>query len=198
MHLEVSLSESDINSVKVGQQATVTVNAASGEEVAGKVIAIDVLSAASSSTGTSSAVSYPVTIALTQTTKGLRAGMSATAEIVTSQASGVIVPTQALQGSSVTVVKNGKRTTQRVETGVAGDSTTQVISGLSAGDQVVVTSASAAAGASATGGTTSGTGRAGGVGGAAAGGLGGAAAGGFGGAAGFAPGGGTGRFGGGR
>ena len=44
MHLEVSLSESDIGEVKVGQQATVTVNAASGEEVAGKVIDIDVLS----------------------------------------------------------------------------------------------------------------------------------------------------------
>ena len=133
MHLEVSLSESDVNSVKVGQQATVTVNAASGEEVAGKVIDIGVLSSSSSSSGTASAVSYPVTIALTQTTRGLRAGMSATAEIVTSQASGVVVPTQALQGSSVTVVKNGKRSTQRVQTGVAGDTSTQVISGLDAG-----------------------------------------------------------------
>jgi hypothetical protein len=174
MHIEVSLSESDINSVKVGQQATVTVNAASGEEVAGKVIDIGVLSSSSSTSGTASAVSYPVTIALTQTTKGLRAGMSATAEIVTSQASGVVVPSQALQGSSVTVVKNGKRTTQRVQTGVAGDSATQVISGLDAGDQVVVTSASATAGANATGstsatsGTASRTGRTG-----AAGGLGG-------------------------
>jgi multidrug resistance efflux pump len=54
MHLEVSLSESDINDVKVGQQATVTVNAASGEEVAGKVVSIDVLSSSSSSSGTSS------------------------------------------------------------------------------------------------------------------------------------------------
>ena len=151
MHLEVSLSESDINSVKVGQQATVTINAASGEQVAGKVIDIGVLSSSSSSTGTSSAVSYPVTIALTQTTKGLRAGMSATAEIVTGQASGVVVPTQALQGSSVTVVKDGKRTTQRVTVGVAGDSTTQIVSGLSAGQQVVVTSSSAAAGANASG-----------------------------------------------
>jgi hypothetical protein len=159
MHLEVSLSESDINDVKVGQQATVTVNAASGEEVAGKVVSIDVLSSSSSSTGASSAVSYPVTIALTQTTKGLRAGMSATAEIVTSQAEGVVVPTQALQGSSVTVVKNGERTTQRVQTGVAGDASTQVVSGLSAGDQVVVTSTSAAAGAAASrsGGTSSAT-----------------------------------------
>jgi hypothetical protein len=151
MHLEVSLSESDINSVKVGQQATVTINAASGEQVAGKVIDIGVLSSSSSSTGTSSAVSYPVTLALTQTTKGLRAGMSATAEIVTGQASGVVVPTQALQGSTVTLVKDGKRTTQRVTTGVAGDSTTQIVSGLSAGQQVIVTSSSATAGANASG-----------------------------------------------
>jgi hypothetical protein len=157
MHLEVSLSESDINSVKVGQQATVTVNAASGEEVAGKVVEIGVLSSSSSSSGTSSAVSYPVTIALTQTTRGLRAGMSATADIVTAQASGVVVPSGALQGSSVTVVKNGRKTTQRVETGVAGDSSTQVISGLNAGDQVVVTSASATAGANATGSSSSST-----------------------------------------
>lgn len=149
MHLEVSLSESDINDVKVGQQATVTVNAASGEEVAGKVVSIDVLSSSSSSTGSSSAVSYPVTIALTQTTKGLKAGMSATAEIVTAQAEGVVVPTQALRGGSVTVVEDGRRTTRRVQTGVAGDSSTQVVSGLRAGDRVVVTSASAAAGAAA-------------------------------------------------
>jgi multidrug efflux pump subunit AcrA (membrane-fusion protein) len=154
MHLEVSLSESDINSVKVGQQATVTVNAASGEQVAGKVTDIGVLSSSASSTGTSSAVSYPVTIALNQTTKGLRAGMSATAEIVTGQASGVVVPTQALQGSNVTVVKGGKRTTQRVTAGVAGDSTTQIVSGLIAGQQVIVTSASAAAGATGSSGTS--------------------------------------------
>jgi multidrug efflux pump subunit AcrA (membrane-fusion protein) len=167
MHLEVSLSESDIGDVAVGQQATVTVNAASGEEVAGKVVAIGVLSSSTSSTGSSSAVSYPVTIALTQTTKGLRAGMSATAEIVTAQAEGVVVPTQALQGGSVTVVKDGRRTTQRVQAGVAGDRSTQVVSGLSAGDQVVVTSTSAAAGAAAargggaTGSTQNGTGAAG-------------------------------------
>jgi multidrug efflux pump subunit AcrA (membrane-fusion protein) len=158
MHLEVSLSESDINSVKVGQQATVTINAASGEQVAGKVMDIGVLSSSSSSTGTSSAVSYPVTIALTQTTKGLRAGMSATAEIVTGQAAGVVVPTQALQGSLVTVVKDGKRTTQGVTVGVAGDSTTQIVSGLSVGQQVIVTSTSAAAGASASGSGASGAG----------------------------------------
>jgi multidrug efflux pump subunit AcrA (membrane-fusion protein) len=194
MHLEVALSESDIADVEVGRQATVTVNAASGEEVAGKVVSIDVLAGASSSAGASSAVSYPVTIALTQTTKGLKAGMSATAEIVTGQAEGVVVPNQALQGGMVTVVKDGARSRRRVQTGVAGDASTQVVSGLSAGDRVVVTSPSAAAGAAASrsGGTSNatqnGVGRFGGGGG--AGGLGGGFAGGGGPPGGGFPGGG--------
>ena len=94
--MQVSLSESDIGSVKVGQPATVTVNAASGEEFAARVSQIGVLSSSSGS-GTSSAVSYPVTLTLDQTSSHLKAGMSATADIVTSQVTGIAVPTQALQ-----------------------------------------------------------------------------------------------------
>jgi hypothetical protein len=72
--------------------------------------------------------------------------MSATADIVTSQASGIVVPNQALRGSTVTLVAGGERTTQRVQTGVVGDRTTQVVSGLQTGDRVVITSTSAAVG----------------------------------------------------
>ncbi len=101
--MEVSLSESDIGSVKVGQPATVTVNAASGEQFAARVADIGVLSSSSSSGSSSSAVSYPVTLSLDQTGKSLKAGMSATADIVTSQVTGMAVPSQALSGSTVTV-----------------------------------------------------------------------------------------------
>jgi multidrug efflux pump subunit AcrA (membrane-fusion protein) len=149
--MEVSLSESDIGSVKVGQPATVTVNAASGEEFAARVTDIGVLSSSSGS-GSSGAVSYPVTLSLDQTGKGLKAGMSATADIVTSQVTGIAVPSQALAGSTVTLeAADGTRTTQRVQTGVVGDSTTQVVSGLKVGDKVVVQSAAAALGAAAGG-----------------------------------------------
>ena len=150
--MQVSLSESDIGKVKVGQTATVTVNAASGEEVAARVTDIGVLSSSSGSGAGTSAVSYPVTLTLDQTTKGLKAGMSATADIVTSQVTGIAVPSQALHGSAVTVeAADGTQTTQRVQTGVVGDSTTQVVSGLKAGDKVVVRSAAAALGAAAGG-----------------------------------------------
>jgi hypothetical protein len=150
MQLDVSLSEADVGKVKKGQQATVTINAVPGEQVAGHVVSIGVL-ASSSSSSTSSAVSYPVTIRLDQSAKGIKAGMSASADIVTAQASGLTVPNQALQGSSVTVLRNGKSTTQTVQTGVAGDSSTIVLSGLQVGDEVVVRSTSAAAGAAALG-----------------------------------------------
>jgi len=150
--MEVSLSESDIGSVKVGQSATVTVNAASGEQFAARVADIGVLSSSSSSGSSSSAVSYPVTLSLDQTGTSLKAGMSATADIVTSQVTGLAVPSQALSGSTVTVeAADGSQTAQRVQTGVVGDATTQVISGLKAGDKVVVRSAAATLG-TATGG----------------------------------------------
>ena len=149
--MQVSLSESDIGSVKVGQPATVTVNAASGEEFAARVSQIGVLSSSSGS-DTSSAVSYPVTLTLDQTSSHLKAGMSATADIVTSQVTGLAVPSQALTGSTVTVqAADGTQTTQRVQTGVVGDSTTQIVSGLKAGDTLVVRSAAAALGAAAGG-----------------------------------------------
>jgi hypothetical protein len=139
--MDVSLSESDIGSVKVGQPATVTVNAASGEEFAARVTHIGVLSSSSGGGSSSSAVSYPVTLTLDQTSEHLKAGMSATADIVTSQVSGIAVPSQALSGSTVTVEdKNGKRSTRQVQTGVVGDSTTQIVSGLSVGDTVVIRS----------------------------------------------------------
>jgi multidrug efflux pump subunit AcrA (membrane-fusion protein) len=149
--MEVSLSESDIGSVKVGQPATVTVNAASGEQFAARVTDIGVLSSSSSS-GSSSAVSYPVTLSLDQTAKGLKAGMSATADVVTSQVTGIAVPSQALSGSTVTVdAADGTETPQAVQTGLVGDSTTQVVSGLKVGDKVVVRSTAAALGAAAGG-----------------------------------------------
>jgi hypothetical protein len=143
-------------------------------------------------------VSYPVDITLTQTASGLKPGMSATAVIVTGQASGLVVPTQALRGSTVNVMRNAKATSQQVQTGVTGDTSTQIVSGLSDGDQVVITSTTAAA-ANAAGGAAGAGARAGGLGGGGLGGGGfGAGGGGFGGGGGFRGGGGGGGAGGAR
>jgi hypothetical protein len=124
--------------------------------------------------------------------------MSATADIVTGRASGLVVPNQAVQGGTVTVERNGARTQQRVQTGVVGDTSTQVLSGLKQGDTVVVTSPSAIAGQNAAGSTQAagpaaggrfGGGGLGGAGGGFGGAGGGFGGGGFGGGGGARPGG---------
>ncbi|HEX4671597.1 MAG TPA: biotin/lipoyl-binding protein [Solirubrobacteraceae bacterium] len=150
--MDVSLSESDIASVRKGQSAAVTVNAVSNEQFAAHVSAIGVMP---SSSGSSSAVSYPVTLALDQRSARLKPGMSATADIVTAQARGVTIPTQALTGSTVTVQgSNGKQQERTVQVGLTGNSSVQIVSGLHAGDQVVVR-ATTVSPSSSSGGTSS-------------------------------------------
>jgi RND family efflux transporter MFP subunit len=135
MKMQVSLSESDVSDVKVGQPATVSVNAVPDEKLAGRVTHISLLS----STDSSGVVSYPVTLVVKQTAAGIRPGMTATAEVVIAQAQGVVtVPSRAVTGNSVTVKEGGKDVTRQVTTGLVGDSTTEIVSGLRPGDRVVL------------------------------------------------------------
>jgi membrane fusion protein, macrolide-specific efflux system len=133
MQLVVPLSESEIGNVKDGQTATVTVEALNGAKLAAHVRAVAILS-----TSSSGAVSYDVTFQLDQMEPGLKPGMSATAEVVVKQAEGVNVPTSAISAASVTVERSGKQMRQRVTTGLAGNTSTIVLSGLKAGETVVL------------------------------------------------------------
>jgi multidrug efflux pump subunit AcrA (membrane-fusion protein) len=137
MQLVVALSESEISHVKVGQIATVTVEALEGRKLAAHVSEVAILS-----TSSSGVVSYDVTFQLDQMESGLKPGMSATAEVVVKQAEGVNVPTSAISADSVTVVRGGKDVRQRVVTGLAGNSSTIILSGLKAGETVVLPEAS--------------------------------------------------------
>ncbi len=136
MHLVVALSESEIGAVKVGQIATVTVEALAGRKLVAHVSEVSTLS-----TSSSGVVSYDVTFALDQMEAGLKPGMSATAEVVVKQAAGVSVPTSAISGGSVTVIRGGKDVRQRVVTGLAGNSSTILASGVKAGETVVLPAA---------------------------------------------------------
>jgi macrolide-specific efflux system membrane fusion protein len=129
----VPLSESEIGNVNVGQIATVTVEALEGRKFAARVASLAVLS-----TSTSGAVSYDVTFQLEQTGSGLKPGMSATAEVVVKQAEGINVPTSAITAGSVTVERAGKQVPQAVTTGLAGNSNTIILSGLKAGETVLL------------------------------------------------------------
>ncbi|MGE0066379.1 MAG: efflux RND transporter periplasmic adaptor subunit, partial [Solirubrobacterales bacterium] len=139
LKMEISFSESDIGKVKVGQPATISISSMEGTELAGRVTKVDVLPSEGSSGGV---VEYPATILLTQRAEGLRAGMSASAEVVVEQVSDAItVPNEAVTSGpskTVTVAEDGKEVQKTVETGLVGDETTEVLSGLKAGETVVL------------------------------------------------------------
>jgi len=129
----VPLSESEIGNVHVGQIATVTVEALEGRKFAAQVASLAVLS-----TSSSGAVSYDVTFQLEQTASGMKPGMSATAEVVVKQAEGLNIPTSAITARSVTVERGGKQVSQAVTAGLAGNSSTIILSGLKAGETVLL------------------------------------------------------------
>jgi macrolide-specific efflux system membrane fusion protein len=80
--------------------------------------------------------------------------MSATANIVTGQAQGVTLPTDALtaggSGDTVQLYSGGKTTTQSVTVGLRGTSRAVITNGLKAGKQVQVTVSLPALGTSST------------------------------------------------
>jgi len=129
----VPLSESEVVHVHVGQLATVTVEALEGRKFAAHVVRVAVLA-----TSNSGVVSYNVTFQLEQTESTIKPGMSASAEVVVNQAEGVNVPTSAISGGSVTVVRAGEQVRRRVVTGLAGNSSTIILSGLKAGEEVAL------------------------------------------------------------
>jgi multidrug efflux pump subunit AcrA (membrane-fusion protein) len=133
LQVVVALSESEIGSVHEGRIATVTVEALNGRKFAAHVVSVGQVP-----TSSSGAVSYDVTFQLDQGAEGLKLGMSATAEVVVKQEEGINVPTSAIKRGTVTVARGGKQVTQPVTTGLAGDSSTIILSGLNVGEEVVL------------------------------------------------------------
>jgi membrane fusion protein, macrolide-specific efflux system len=149
MTMTVAFSESDITKVKVGQPATVTLDALSGVELGAHVTAISTVG-----TTSSSVVSYDATLTLDQRDSRVRPGMSASASVIVQQAQGVTVPNAAVTGSgslaTLNVERGGKRVSEQVVVGLKGDTRTLIVSGLNAGDQVVMTTTLPSLGSSST------------------------------------------------
>jgi multidrug efflux pump subunit AcrA (membrane-fusion protein) len=138
MTMTVAFSESDISKLKVGQPANVTLEALSGVELAAHISAISTLG-----TSSSGVVSYNATLSLDQRDSRVKAGMSASAAVITGQASGVNLPNSAITTAGsvgrVDLLQNGKATPTTVVVGLVGDTRTQIVSGLKSGAQVQVT-----------------------------------------------------------
>jgi multidrug efflux pump subunit AcrA (membrane-fusion protein) len=133
-----TVSGTDVGEIRVGQPATVTLDG-SATSISGEVVSIGMLNT-SSSTGSAS---YPVTIGLPAGTPTLFAGSDAQVSITLAEVSDTIaVPTSAVQGigaiTFVSVLRAGKPVRVRVVVGATGPMLTQVSSGLSVGEHVVL------------------------------------------------------------
>ena len=158
MTMTANIAEADIASVSVGQAASVTFPALSGVTAAAKVSAVSPVATASNSV-----VTYATTISLDAIPAGLRLGQTAEVSIITasSMADALYVPTAAVTTangtSTVKVVASGKTSTKTVTLGIIGDTGTEIKSGLTAG-QIVVIGTVAANGTGTNGTGTNGTG----------------------------------------
>ncbi|MEU0530286.1 efflux RND transporter periplasmic adaptor subunit [Amycolatopsis tolypomycina] len=153
--VNTSVAEIDVSKVKAGQKATVTLNALPDKPIQATVSSVNL-----TPTTSGSVVSYGAQLALASPPDGLRPGQSASVVITVAEADDALsVPAAAVQtvGSTnlVTVQENGQNVTRQVQVGLRGESTVQITSGLTEGENVVLT-------ATASTGTTGGTGRTGG------------------------------------
>lgn len=132
-----SIAEADATAVRVGQPATVELQA-SGVSMKGTVASID-----PASTVTNNVVQYATKIALISPPAGVRDGQTASITITTaSKPDTLSVATSAIAADGVQhyVLKmvNGTPTRTEVSIGMAGTTGTEITAGLNAGDEVVL------------------------------------------------------------
>ncbi len=140
MQVDISVDETDISKVDVNQRVQLTVEAAGTRPYQGTVIAVS-----PASTVTSGVTSYTVTIKVPDP-KGLKAGMTATANVIyQSKQNVLLVPNRAIKTVNrerqVQVLVDGKAETRTVQVGLADDQRSEITSGLNEGDTVLIEAA---------------------------------------------------------
>ncbi len=145
LQVQAALAEVDVAHVKVGQTAELTLDALAGQTYTATVTAIGTLGTVSGGV-----VNYPVTLTLAKADPAIKPGMTAVMNIAIAQADNVLlVPTRAVntEGNrvTVTVLRNGQSVATPVNTGLANGQSTEITSGLTEGDTIVVPQAPAQA-----------------------------------------------------
>jgi len=150
---EISLNEVDAAKVKVGQKTTLTFDAVQDLSLTGQVADIDTLGAVSQGV-----VTYNVKIVFDTQDDRIKPGMSVVAAIITDVKTDVLLiensaiktdqngsyveapdnETVAGQNSLTGVILRNLPVRKNIQTGLANDTSTEVISGLNEGDTIIV------------------------------------------------------------
>ncbi len=158
----MEVDETDVPNVKVGQRATVTIDAYPNKTFEGKVTEVGSSPMTANGLGSGGeAVNFEVKIQLTNPPAGVRPGFSASADIITgTRTKALAIPLQALvvrekpvaekdkkaakpdgakaqEEEGVYVHNDGKVAFVGVSTGLTGDTSIEITKGLTEGQQIV-------------------------------------------------------------
>jgi HlyD family secretion protein len=137
--VDVNVAEVDINSIKVGQAATLTFDAIPNQEYTGKVI--DVARVGETIAGV---VNFKVTLQILNPDAHVLPGMTAAVNITVTKLDGVLtVPNRSVRTENgnqvIYLLRNGQVISVSIVLGAASDSTSQIASGdVKEGDQVIL------------------------------------------------------------
>ena len=135
--VQVDVDELSIDRIGIDQQAQVSFTDDSGEprSYSGTVSRID-------DTGITSGGVTEYTVELTlEHMEGLRSGMNVDVSILTeSRTAALAIPSRAVSGGRVTVIRDGQEMEVAVTTGISGGGYTEILEGLTAEDSVVLPS----------------------------------------------------------
>lgn len=139
VRVQIALSRYDLEKVKLGQEATITTL---GKTYTGKVTTIDSMATTNASANGNTTAYVRAEITLDKPDTDIRLGLEANVTLHTGSATGVITaPLSAINtdvnGQFCYVVENGVAVRRQVKTGLASDSRTEVLEGLSEGDVLI-------------------------------------------------------------
>jgi RND family efflux transporter, MFP subunit len=137
--VDVEVAEVDINSIKVGQSATLTFDAIPNQEYTGKVV--EVARVGESIAGV---VNFKVTLQILNPDEHVLPGMTAAVNITVTKLEGVLtVPNRSVRTENgkqvIYLLREGKVVSVPIVLGAASDTTSEISSGdVKAGDQVIL------------------------------------------------------------
>lgn len=138
LEVQTTVGQADVVLVQPGQAASLTLDARPGETFSGKVDRVVPQRAS-----TSGAVTYNVFVTLNQPPPGLLPGMTADADIIVEERTGVLtLPRRSIRAKAnatipLPVLQAGETITRNVKIGLVGDLNVEILSGLQEGERVV-------------------------------------------------------------
>ena len=144
LHVEATIDEADIARVRVGQAASLRLDALPKHPIPGVVSKLDPTVRTDPKGARTLRLEVAVSDLANARAAGVRPGMSANVDVVVAEKDDVLsLPTSVIIGRgtkrSVYVVENGIVRERNIETGISSWERTEVISGLRQGDRVVAT-----------------------------------------------------------